>query len=282
MFPFPLNTLRDDYRHQLDSWTHRMAVGDIPVTGTESVQEGAADGVREFIDGNVEKRIAKLTTSAGCLRGFCPAWEGWTAEFVRSNPPPAYATAVSDCLGLLRWIRSHADLTPEQRDALEGQRSRLIVEQRVRRDRAGYLKFSRRFRESQDQEIRWNEHTEILLNPSCTPALFRTRLFLDEHAEIPARVFSYAVDGAVHTTVLQGTAARIVAALCPRRRATVESLLLAAMDGSERVAESDVVEALEELVQSGIAALIPGLELHCESALPPRFPWSGIPWPDEN
>lgn len=231
-----------------------MAVGDSPVSGFDATVEGSAEGVREFIDGNVDKRVAKLTATAGCLPEMCAAWQDWTGAFIRTIPPTAYSTAVSDCLRLLRWIRFHADLTPEQRDAVEGQRSRLIAEQRVRRDRTAYLEFSRLYREAQKQENPWDEDSELQLNPSCTPALFRTRHFLDEHAGLPARVVSYAVDGAVHTTTLEEIAAWIVGALWPGSRVSVERLLAQASDECGGAAAPDVLEALEELVQSGIAA----------------------------
>jgi hypothetical protein len=252
-----INTNRNVYRRQLDHWTRRMAVGSSPLSAFDSTNAGTAEGVREFIDGNVEKRTAKLTTSAGCLPEMCPAWDDWVAAFIRSIPPPAYSTAVSDGLRLLRWIRFHVDLDPEQRDAVEGQRSRLLVEQRVRRDRAGYLEFSRRFREAQEAGIRWNENDELRLNPSCTPALLRTRRFLDPHTEVPARVLSYAVNGGLHTTVLEGIAMRIVGVLWPKPRAIGARLLTVAANEWEDCSEAEMIEALEELAQSGIVTFIP-------------------------
>ncbi len=242
-----------DYREQLEHWTSAFAVGRASIRIDDLDLNSSPDQVRDFVEGNVDKRRRKLFAWSELLDESFPDLDEWIDAYLREIPAAAYDSSRLDCGRFLLWVDTHCPLTAPQRDGVMSQRSRLAVEERARADRFAYLRFCDlcSVADVQLDELESNPTVRVLLNPTRVWGTLRTRQFLDRAALLPAQVMFYAADGDVRTAVLEGLGLETVRTLETQGVSTLDDLTEAMRDE----ARDDLREVVADLVQLRLAAL---------------------------
>lgn len=187
--PQDINT----YRQQLREIVDGLSAGD-PRSGFPHLAAAFThDQMTMFVEGNVQKRVEKLSDALVEIADAFDDLESLIDEYVTCVSLPAYATSSTDSELFLQWLPKAKDVSPELMDVVRCEQARHEVE-RQSRD-AGVL--LARF-----QEV-WSPDTDaaaevdsVILNPVRVSCVFRTVELLDESwsDELPVTATFYRLD----------------------------------------------------------------------------------------
>lgn len=195
---------RNAYRAQISEWAGQFARGITPRSAGMLEPGSSPRQVEEFVDENRHKRCEKIAAFCGLVAEACEdmpaALDRYIAAVAARDGQPARADAVR----FLEWLAAHESLDAEQRDCVQCERSRLMVEELARRDRFAYLRFAE-LRSVLDEQLRLLEDEgrgTLVLNPAHFWNVLWSRRFLDSETPLPAPVVFYAADEELRTCVL--------------------------------------------------------------------------------
>lgn len=194
------------YRRQLRQLAQAMAVPNRQCDVSAALAEHfTAEQVKLFVDGNLDKRVEKLTKQLSFVTEACEDFATLLMEFMRDNPLTAYDTGTTDGERMLAWLQQAKRLSAEQRDYVACQRARHAIEELARSRRLQHVTFQERYSlvDTFLEELETNHSLRIFLNPIRTWTRFHTRSLLNGEADPPANVLFFAVGGDVATAIFE-------------------------------------------------------------------------------
>lgn len=248
----PMST--DLYREQLTGLARAMALPNQENEVAAALAEQfTTKHVRLFVEGNLEKRIEKLTKQLSFVAETFSDFERLVMDYIRATPLAAYDTGTSDGESMLAWLERTQSLTPEQQDYITCQRARHAVEELARTRRLQYVEFQERYSlvETFLEELETNSSLRVFLNPIRVWTTFQTTTLLDEGAGAPANVLFFAVSGEVATALLELEGQALVNELADYQPCTIGEWSAASAFGSVE----DLTGFVRELAQMGLASL---------------------------
>ncbi|MGE3313956.1 MAG: hypothetical protein AB7O26_02490 [Planctomycetaceae bacterium] len=242
----------EEYRLQITQCTQAMALAQ-----NESVERflkgpAAAEGLKLFTDGNLDKRYLKLLDHFEEMAEEFDGFDELVERFVRCVPLAAYDTGSSDSQRFLDWLCGTRRLNESQRDHVTCQRSRYAIELAAECHRLAHVRFQEILStcESLSPQLDIDSPVWIHLNPIHAWGVFRTRTLLDDESELPATVLFYPVAGTIHTAVLDPFAEFIVRELEARGPARFGDLSPAPLETTR----SELLKLCRDLADVGIVA----------------------------
>ena len=186
-------------------------------------------GAKLFLGALHGKRRLKLERQLDLVRETVERIEAWFDRYVVSVPPSDDARNFDDALFFLDWLRDHADLSDEDRDAIACQRAQFNVEEKARASRPVYLEFHRRWKEGDRDSF------AVIVNPTASFFRVESGWLLDEDSPESDQLVSFAVESEVRTAVIDQNSKALLVwlaaepetplhALSPETRETVQSL----------------------------------------------------------
>ena len=243
------------YREQLRRCARSLAVARTQAVRPYLPSPAVAPMVDVFIDGNLAKRIWKLSDQFEFMQDAFPALDDWFQEYIRTVPLQAYDIGTSDSLVFLQWVRQNKKLTPEQADYATCHESRVAVEETARRKRLAHVRFQDILSSSEQlaDEFGTDPELRIYLNPVRVRGTFTTRVLLDEEAVLPAEVVFYPVESDIRTAVLEPEGKTLLAELERIGPCRLEQLLVV-MEYEHQVEHDTVMETCRALAEMGLVA----------------------------
>ena len=246
-------SILDDYRKQIRQCAHSLAVAnnDRVIAYLPSPDEGVMVDV--YTDGNLDKRIWKLTDQFEFMKNEFDDLDDWMQEYIHEIPLQAYDTGASDSSIFLDWVLENKTLTAEQKDCIACHQSRIAVEETARVNRIAHVRFQDRMTvgESLIDELETNAELWLHVNPIRVWATFATTLLLDDEADLPAAVLFFPVGVDIRTAVLEADGRELIERLellSPCRLQT----LIQTLAGWER---GEVVDVVHDLLGMGLVTI---------------------------
>ena len=161
--------------------------------------------IKMFVDGNLEKRLDKLTKQLEFVAEIFDDFESLIVQYIREVPLSALGSSAGDGERMLQWLNITQQLTPRQQDYVTCQNSRQNVENLARSKRALYIRFQEllSLTDGWFDELERNVRLNVYLNPICAWSRFVTSEFLNEEDTPPVNVIFFPVSGQVTTAVLE-------------------------------------------------------------------------------
>ena len=243
-----------EYREQLDRLAMAMSMANHESDVARDLSPGVPpDRVKMFVDGNLDKRVDKLT---GELEFVRPAFENLDqliVDYIRSQPMASMDSSASDALSMLQWLAQTRDITAVQQDYLTCQRARQRVEQLGRSHRVEHVHFHdlRSLTKDLLPGLEAGQDVRLLVNPLRVWARFMTAEFLDDGESPPAEVVFFAVGSEIATAVIEPWGRTLLdelASLAPCSVASWTAL-------SEHGDRDDILEFVHSLTELGLLAL---------------------------
>ncbi|MFQ5730675.1 MAG: hypothetical protein ACE5KM_01845 [Planctomycetaceae bacterium] len=246
-------TLIDAYRKQIRQCAHSLAVARNDAVLPFLSSRDVAGMVDVYTDGNLDKRIWKLTDRFEFLKDEFDELADWMQDYIRVVPLQAYDTGSSDSSIFLDWVRDNKPLTDTQQDCIACHQSRIAVEETARDNRMAHVRFQDRLTVSGSllDELESNSELWLHLNPIRVWAAFRTTLLLDDNADLPADVLFFPVGVDVRTAVLEADGSSLIEHLGSLAPCRLNDLVNAA-DEWDR---ADVIAVVRDLVEMGLVSL---------------------------
>jgi hypothetical protein len=243
----------DAYRQELTSWAEAMTR-----CHNDAVYAALAPGFRPeqvdlFTDGNLDKRLEKLSVQLEFVAGAFADFEGLMDEYVSAQPLAAYDTGSGDGERFLSWLERCRRLTPEQRDFVACQRARYAVEEAARKNRRGHVRFQELWSVAGElaAELDSNPELCVYLNPIRARARFQTAALLEGQGSPPADALFFTVGTSVRTAILEPRALALVNGLARVSPCTVAQWLWV----SKHWGREDFVQFCRELAELGLVAI---------------------------
>jgi hypothetical protein len=240
--------LIEEYREQIRQCAQNLAVARTDVVTPYLPNAEQAQFVDVYADGNLEKRVDKLTDQFEFMAEEFDELGEWIGEYTRTIPLAAYDTGSTDSVIFLDWVEQRQSLTPEQTDLVTCHRSRIEVEEIARDNRMGHIRFQEMLSATEDlsAELDSNEDLWVHLNPIRVWARFETTVLLEDEDDLPATVVFYPVGSDVRTAVLDPFGQIVIDKLESLRSAKTADLF-AAFPYDNREAVIDICRDLAEM-----------------------------------
>jgi hypothetical protein len=242
----------EEYRRQIENWTRALALAQNDRLGPALAEGGDVGQVQLFTEGNVEKRAEKILDQVELLQEAFDDLEEQVATYLRQVPPAAYDLGCEDAEQFLQWLSAQSEWLPMQCDYIACQRARHAVEARARRDRPAHVRFQElaSIVEQTVCDVESDPRLRVFLNPMRSWAEFKTTVFLDDDATLPAEVLFYANGSEIRTAVLEPGANELIRGLeqigpCP----------LDAWSAHTGLERAELEEFCRDLAELGIVAL---------------------------
>lgn len=244
---------KEAYRRQLMHLVRGMLTGD----GRDIVPalENCAkpELVKLFIEGNQEKRLAKLRAHLKFMAQGFEDIENLLKTYVERQPLMPYATVLLDANCFLDWLVRSGKPTPEQCDFVAYQRAQHQIARNAGRQRLEYARFEDRLKHSDELHAEHLLHDGdmcIYLNPMHVWARFHTNVLLDDQTAPPVDVLCYPANGELRTTVLEPFGIQLI-----RELSTYNPCTIAQWSILSRSAErDDLVEFCQSLARLKLVA----------------------------
>jgi len=241
-----------EYRDQIARCAQALALAQNESVGLQLVGRNAAEALKMFTDGNLDKRFLKLQDHFTDLAAQFDGFDELLARYVRCVPLAAYDSGSSDGQRFLDWLCGTRRLTDVQRDYVACQRSRHAIEQLAEANRLAHVRFQEIWsaRENFAQELETNRRLWLHLNPIRAWGVFRTRALLDDEADLPSTVLFFAVNSDIRTAVIEHDAEILIRELEARGPDHLDELATGPLEGTR----SEMIEICLDLAEAGLLA----------------------------
>lgn len=240
----------NDYRRQIAALTRAL----VTPNAENDVQGLASDStrmaVKMFVDGNLEKRLDKLSSQLEFLAEAFDDFEELLIEYIRSGPLTALDTSLTDGERMLAWLAERKRLTPVQLDYVACQRARHRVEFLAEAHRDAHARFQSLRRACEEADTLLLPTTIIHLNPIRTWARFETAALLDEDDEPSCDVLVFADQDETATALLELEGQALVNELAEIQPCTIRQWA----ESAGLASEAEVIEVCEDLAAMGLVA----------------------------
>lgn len=193
------------YHDQLIRLTRDLAVPNREsLVQTRLVAPSQPQHVKLFVDGNLDKRLDKLSRQVEFVAEQFEDFEPLIVEFIKAHPLAALSNGAQDGDRLLEWLLQEHEVSDEQLDYIVCQRARHAIEQLAHQRRLDYVRFHERSSLLDELlcQLASDPLLRIYLNPIHTWARFVTPVLLED-AQPPANVLFFASRGQVATALLE-------------------------------------------------------------------------------
>jgi len=241
----------EDYGRQLDNLSCAL-IGGQPVGIADGNTPAAAAQVPQFAHNLFHKRLEKLERQLEFLAAAFPDRSDRLGTYVRRVPAKAHEHGTDDADGFLNWLGQH-DVTAEQRDAIECQRTRHTVQRAARNNRDAHLEFTELHSAADAAGLTLTADSPqiIVPNPAMAWAEFSTHALVDDDVELPAVGLFFAVGREIRTAILDSEGRRLLEQLLSTPQQTVRDWC----GGSPSSPAAERLEFVQELAEMGIVTL---------------------------
>lgn len=250
---------QETWREQLSRLAHGLCAGRGPDLADDLAPGSTPARIELFVEENAESRIEKLRQRLVFLTPAFPDLADLIASYVRSLPEDAYADPVSDGESFLDWLARTQEPLPAQRDYIRCQRARHAVEEAIRKNRLGHVRFQdlRSLATSLADELETNRSLTLCLNPVRVWTELETNELLDRSAGLPAKLVFFPADGEIRTLVLDGEGLERVRELTAFGPVTLDAWrrLLEPFAGLCEISRRELASLCRELVRLGLLGL---------------------------
>ena len=242
-----------EYRDQLDRLAMAMSLPNREQDVAGDLCPGMPAGrVKMFVDGNLDKRVDKLTGEMEFVRPAFDDIDELIIEYIRSEPLASLATSSSDAERMAQRLLQTRQLTAIQKDYLVCQQARHQVEQLARAQRLEHVQFQDlcSLRKQFIGSLETDPTLRLCINPLRVWKRFETAEFLDGESP-PADVVFFADGPEIATAVIEPMGRALLKELASLAPCAVDSWIAVSEHGDR----DDIFGLVPPLTELGLVAL---------------------------